>query len=67
TILGGGIHAAHTPRDRRKLLPVSPVERQGAGAAVALPGHGAGAAPGAGAASGEPVESAPADLPEGLA
>ncbi|MYU24944.1 30S ribosomal protein S12 methylthiotransferase RimO [Streptomyces sp. SID8352] len=40
TILGGGIHAAHTPRDRRKLLPVSPVERQQAGTAVALPGHG---------------------------
>ncbi|WP_263165193.1 30S ribosomal protein S12 methylthiotransferase RimO [Streptomyces sp. SCSIO ZS0520] len=40
TILGGGIHASHTPRDRRKLLPVSPAERQQAGADVALPGHG---------------------------
>jgi ribosomal protein S12 methylthiotransferase RimO len=40
TILSGGIHAAHTPRDRRKLLPISPAERQEAGAAVALPGHG---------------------------
>ncbi|MEW2000772.1 30S ribosomal protein S12 methylthiotransferase RimO [Streptomyces coelicoflavus] len=40
TILNGGIHAAHTPRDRRKLLPISPAERQEAGAAVALPGHG---------------------------
>ncbi|GGT05658.1 MULTISPECIES: 30S ribosomal protein S12 methylthiotransferase RimO [Streptomyces] len=57
TILGGGIHAAHTPRDRRKLLPISPAARQDAGAAVALPGHGAG----------EVDESAPADLPEGLA
>ncbi len=38
TILAGGVHAAHTPRDRRKLLPISPVERQGS--AVALPGHG---------------------------
>jgi ribosomal protein S12 methylthiotransferase RimO len=37
TILAGGVHASHTPRDRRKLLPVSPAERQGA--AVALPGH----------------------------
>ncbi|WP_259453808.1 30S ribosomal protein S12 methylthiotransferase RimO [Streptomyces ginkgonis] len=49
-ILSGGGHVSHTPRDRRKLLPISPVERQGA--AVALPGHG---------------ESAPADLPAGLA
>ncbi|MGP2439946.1 30S ribosomal protein S12 methylthiotransferase RimO [Streptomyces sp. JW3] len=57
TILGGGIHAAHTPRDRRKLLPISPAERQDAGAGVALPGHGAA----------EPAESATADLPEGLA
>ncbi|MGW6010829.1 30S ribosomal protein S12 methylthiotransferase RimO [Streptomyces sp. NPDC055210] len=40
TILNGGIHAAHTPRDRRKLLPISPAERQDAGAEVALPGHG---------------------------
>ncbi|MFC7885795.1 30S ribosomal protein S12 methylthiotransferase RimO [Streptomyces sp. NPDC057376] len=39
TILNGGIHAAHTPRDRRKLLPISPAERQEAGASVALPGH----------------------------
>ncbi|MFD5630141.1 MULTISPECIES: 30S ribosomal protein S12 methylthiotransferase RimO [unclassified Streptomyces] len=41
TILNGGIHAAHTPRDRRKLLPISPAERQSAGEDVALPGHGA--------------------------
>ncbi|MEV5439060.1 30S ribosomal protein S12 methylthiotransferase RimO [Streptomyces sp. NPDC052682] len=40
TILSGGVHAAHTPRDRRKLLPISPVERQSA-SDVALPGHGA--------------------------
>ncbi|MFC5724707.1 30S ribosomal protein S12 methylthiotransferase RimO [Streptomyces gamaensis] len=59
TILSGGIHASHTPRDRRKLLPVSPAERQSA-AGVALPGH----------AQAEPVAeaaAAPADLPEGLA
>ncbi|MCQ0024891.1 30S ribosomal protein S12 methylthiotransferase RimO [Streptomyces somaliensis DSM 40738] len=53
TILGGGVHAPHTPRDRRRLLPLSPVERQGATAAVALPGHGA--------------PQGPADLPEGVA
>ena len=55
TILSGGIHASHTPRDRRKLLPISPAERQQAGAGVALPGHASVDAP------------APADLPEGLA
>ncbi|MFF1904180.1 30S ribosomal protein S12 methylthiotransferase RimO [Kitasatospora sp. NPDC058218] len=41
TILSGGHHAPHIPRDRRKLLPLSPVERQAAAAEVALPGHGA--------------------------
>ncbi|MER7533666.1 30S ribosomal protein S12 methylthiotransferase RimO [Streptomyces sp. NPDC097704] len=54
TILSGGSVEAHTPRDRRKLLPLSPVERQEAAAAVALPGHGDAA-------------EAPADLPEGIA
>ncbi|MFG2141795.1 30S ribosomal protein S12 methylthiotransferase RimO [Streptomyces sp. NPDC048650] len=52
TILSGGIHAAHTPRDRRKLLPISPTERQGAGE-VALPGHA--------------QDTPPEDLPEGVA
>ncbi|MCT9082182.1 30S ribosomal protein S12 methylthiotransferase RimO [Streptomyces fulvoviolaceus] len=55
TILNGGIHASHTPRDRRKLLPISPAERQESAASVALPGHG------------PAVEAAPVDLPEGLA
>ncbi|MFB6888783.1 30S ribosomal protein S12 methylthiotransferase RimO [Kitasatospora sp. NPDC056327] len=41
TVLSGGHHAPHIPRDRRKLLPLSPVERQAAAAEVALPGHGA--------------------------
>ncbi|MFY4723479.1 30S ribosomal protein S12 methylthiotransferase RimO [Streptomyces sp. LaBMicrA B280] len=40
TILAGGVHASHTPRDRRKLLPISPAERQDSAASVALPGHG---------------------------
>src|ERR671930_2004732 len=39
TILNGGIHASHTPRDRRKLLPISPAERQESATDVALPGH----------------------------
>ncbi|MFF8827693.1 30S ribosomal protein S12 methylthiotransferase RimO [Streptomyces sp. NPDC015131] len=55
TILSGGSVEAHTPRDRRKLLPLSPVQRQEAAAEVALPGH-----------SQEPAP-APADLPEGIA
>ncbi|WP_103503029.1 MULTISPECIES: 30S ribosomal protein S12 methylthiotransferase RimO [Streptomyces] len=41
TILSGGVHASHTPRDRRKLLPISPAERQDQADAVAVPGHGA--------------------------
>jgi ribosomal protein S12 methylthiotransferase RimO len=40
TILGGGHVASHTPGDRRTLLPLSPVDRQGSSGAVALPGHG---------------------------
>ncbi|WP_019547238.1 30S ribosomal protein S12 methylthiotransferase RimO [Streptomyces sulphureus] len=51
TIVSGGVHAPHVPRDRRRLLPVSPVERQEA--QVAVPGHG--------------DESEPSDLPEGVA
>ncbi|MFC8829767.1 30S ribosomal protein S12 methylthiotransferase RimO [Streptomyces sp. NPDC057137] len=62
TILNGGIHASHTPRDRRKLLPLSPADRQGA-TGVALPGHGAEATP----PPTEVVIPAPADLPQGLA
>ncbi|MFI5619942.1 30S ribosomal protein S12 methylthiotransferase RimO [Streptomyces sp. NPDC051567] len=54
TILNGGVHASHTPRDRRKLLPISPAARQDAD--VALPGHAQ-----------EPAAAAPADLPDGLA
>jgi ribosomal protein S12 methylthiotransferase len=55
TILSGGVHAPHTPRDRRRLLPISPAERQQAEGGVSLPGHGAAFA------------EAPADLPDGLA
>jgi ribosomal protein S12 methylthiotransferase len=60
TILAGGVHAPHTPRDRRRLLPISPVERQQAqeAAGVALPGHGAPEQP--------PVPVA-AELPPGVA
>ncbi|WP_043266395.1 30S ribosomal protein S12 methylthiotransferase RimO [Streptomyces sp. CT34] len=58
TILSGGVHAAHTPRDRRKLLPISPAERQDA-AGVALPGHAQSGA--------EEPAVPPQDLPAGVA
>jgi ribosomal protein S12 methylthiotransferase RimO len=38
-VLEGERPPAHVPRDRRELLPISPVERRGKG--VAVPGHGA--------------------------
>ncbi|MGH3735775.1 MAG: 30S ribosomal protein S12 methylthiotransferase RimO [Micromonosporaceae bacterium] len=38
-ILAGETIESHTPTDRRKLLPISPVERSGSG--VVVPGHAA--------------------------
>ncbi|WTW94576.1 30S ribosomal protein S12 methylthiotransferase RimO [Streptomycetaceae bacterium NBC_01309] len=52
-ILAGEKHTSHVPRDRRKLLPLSPAERQDAAGAV--PGHGNAEA------------AVPEDLPEGVA
>src|SRR3954451_14813706 len=43
-ILAGDRPTAHTPRDRRTLLPISPVARDTAD--VVVPGHGLGASPG---------------------
>jgi ribosomal protein S12 methylthiotransferase RimO len=40
TILGGGHVPSHTPGDRRRLLPLSPVARQEEASRVAMPGHG---------------------------
>ncbi|HLT60982.1 MAG TPA: 30S ribosomal protein S12 methylthiotransferase RimO [Microlunatus sp.] len=40
-ILNGDKHQAHVPRDRRSLLPISPVDRPAAAAAAAIPGHAA--------------------------
>ncbi len=40
-VLDGRPPEAHTPGDRRALLPISPVERDRAAEEVALPGHGA--------------------------
>lgn len=54
-ILAGEKHTSHVPRDRRKLLPLSPAQRQDAAGAV--PGHGTAERPAA----------VPDDLPEGVA
>src|SRR6478735_9289417 len=39
SILAGEHHEAHTPTDRRRLLPVSPAERGARVADVVVPGH----------------------------
>lgn len=39
TILAGGHLEAHTPQDRRRLLPISPADRASVSAGVVLPGH----------------------------
>ena len=38
-ILAGEQHHPHTPQDRRKLLPISPADRQSVGVDLAVPGH----------------------------
>ena len=53
SILAGQQHQAHTPTDRRTLLPISPVERNAS--TVVVPGHGM------------PADVCPPDLPYGLA
>ncbi|WP_042374110.1 30S ribosomal protein S12 methylthiotransferase RimO [Streptacidiphilus neutrinimicus] len=65
TILSGGEHVSHVPRDRRKLLPLSPVERQTAADAVAIPGHGGSAEQSS--AEQSSAEQSIEDLPDGLA
>jgi ribosomal protein S12 methylthiotransferase len=71
-VLAGERRQAHQPRDRRRLLPISPVRRPGAGA-VHVPGHGMPARPGSaagvpGSAAGVPGSgSAIPDLPPGTA
>src|SRR5689334_2828224 len=44
-ILDGHAPASHVPSDRRRLLPISPLQRQDGSAGVALPGHGESEAP----------------------
>jgi len=64
-VLAGERRPAHQPRDRRRLLPISPARRPGSGA-VHVPGHGMPARPDAGA--GVPgAGSAIPDLPPGTA
>ena len=61
-VVAGRRWQAHEPRDRRKLLPLTPAARQGA-ASAPLPGHGI--------VSGSPAAPGPAgqipDLPSGVA
>ena len=62
-VVAGERRPAHQPRDRRRLLPISPVRRPGAGA-VHVPGHGM---PGAGSAIPDlPPGTAPASGPRVL-
>ncbi len=46
-VLAGRPVAAHTPVDRRTLLPITPVRRRAASASVAIPGHAVPSATGA--------------------
>ena len=45
SVLAGERPAAHVPRDRRQLLPLTPVDRPTAATAVAVPGHGPASGP----------------------
>ena len=45
SVLAGGRPAAHPPRDRRRLLPLTPVDRPTAAGAFAVPGHGPASGP----------------------
>ena len=54
-ILAGARHPAHTPRDRRSLLPLAPAARPAAANAAAIPGHGSMVLETAGPASGPRV------------
>lgn len=67
-VLAGERPVSHTPRDRRTLLPLSPVTRQAT--SVAVPGHGAAALaePAQLSAAGDLLDAAHLpDLPVGLA
>jgi ribosomal protein S12 methylthiotransferase len=69
-VVAGRRWQAHEPRDRRRLLPLTPAARPGASAAP-VPGHGTVAASAAGAPATEAAPGAPGtaipDLPPGVA
>ena len=64
SVAAGQRWAAHEPRDRRTLLPLSPASRPGS-AAARLPGHGLVTAPASPPAA--TADGAIADLPPGVA
>ena len=64
-VLAGRKRPAHVPRDRRALLPVSPVERQAASSART--GPPAAPRPGGPVPPGPPWEATAPDLPSGVA
>jgi len=67
-VVAGRRWAAHEPRDRRKLLPLTPAARPGADGAAAVPGHATRAGSiAAGLATPGLVGGAIADLPAGVA
>jgi ribosomal protein S12 methylthiotransferase len=57
-VLSGEPPERHVPRDRRELLPITPIARRASLADVAIPGHGA---------LGPVSPAAPADPPPGVA
>ncbi|MFC7163645.1 MiaB/RimO family radical SAM methylthiotransferase [Aquipuribacter hungaricus] len=63
-VLAGERPASHVPRDRRSLLPLSPVDRQAARAGTAVPGTGVLAAPDAGVLAGRGTAGAPSPVDE---
>jgi ribosomal protein S12 methylthiotransferase RimO len=64
-VMAGRRHRPHTPQDRRRLLPLSPVERSGAD--VQVPGHGTVRDSGTETAHLVPPADSGPDLPEGVA
>ncbi|WP_344195111.1 30S ribosomal protein S12 methylthiotransferase RimO [Pedococcus aerophilus] len=63
-ILDGKTPESHTPGDRRRLLPLSPVQRQAGSVGVALPGHGGPSGP---AATSSSIPSQDGTSPEQVA
>lgn len=62
-VLAGGRPASHVPRDRRALLPVSPVGRAEAATAVSVPGHGSPSRADRGVRAEDPTPGRPAAGP----